>query len=59
MPLLNFITWPLRKFNATALPDLKSFAGPGLGQTLHHIKEFMVLTTIVLPLTVSGMARKL
>src|ERR1051326_3240838 len=30
LPLLSFITWPLRKFNAAVLPDLKSFAGPGL-----------------------------
>ena len=30
LPLLSFITWPLRKFNAAALPALKSAAGPGL-----------------------------
>src|SRR3974390_1029885 len=29
LPLLNFITWPLRKFNAAALPALKSVTGPG------------------------------
>ena len=29
LPLLAFITWPLRKFSAATLPALKSAAGPG------------------------------
>ena len=28
LPLLSFITWPLRKFSAATLPALKSAAGP-------------------------------
>src|SRR6266404_5041076 len=30
LPLLSFITWPLRKLRAAVLPALKSAAGPGL-----------------------------
>src|ERR1035441_10540820 len=49
LPRLSFITWPLRKLRAAALPDRKSAAGPGLAamRSEEHTSELQLLRHLV------------